>query len=315
MDTLARLNGRIFSALVRVFSFCQKWWLKYVLLPLVFLAIPLLLIGALKGEGPLPSVPFLVKLEPGDQRTIFIFCALIIYAYKVIPEAVRGAITNGPNLTLERALLLIESLEKIVETKYLRFNGELAELERRRTRATGAEIFNRITRPEQQIAFVLQVLHAFIQELDQSVVFKVRLIRVCEDSGRALDWFYYVPPDDHPYAPAARLNEQETLFSACARRNGLVVVEDIAKELREPSRNFLKFESGMGSALCYPMRRSGQKHPGFVLAISANKPGFFQNKQKRLYNWVLSKFAQRIRLEYTLLRLKEEQPDEKPASA
>ncbi|MDF1822362.1 MAG: hypothetical protein P1U64_12345 [Alcanivoracaceae bacterium] len=313
MSTEKKLNGKAIHFFVGLYGFCQKWWLKYGLLPLLFLGGPLFVIGILEGDGPLSS--FGVDLEEFKRFHLWIYlsCAVLVFAYSSLPALIKEAIDGAPNMTLRRAMLLIECFEKIVETKFLRFNGELEDI-KKTSGAHGADIFNRITKPDQQIAFIVQIIYTFIAELDSSIGFKVRLIEVCPDSGAAQDYFYYVPQDSHPSHEVERLNERETLYMAAIKKNEMVVVEDIGKELRKTSRNFVKFNSESGSALCFPMVCKGRKYPVFVLSITADKSGFFKNKEKKLYNWILYKFAQRVCLEYTLLCLKEGQEDETSAS-
>jgi hypothetical protein len=122
-------------------------------------------------------------------------------------------------------------------------------------------------------------------------------------------WYAFAPENEPPKTDITVLQNQDSSVSICLKRKSIFVVEDIKMASEKQGRREYVMShqdpsDEIGSLVCYPVYHKQTKCYPFVLAVSANKP-YFMNQRKELYKWILDPYVLRLQLEYSLLVLKE----------
>lgn len=307
MSSDERINGKTHTYLMKASHIAGSWPLKYIVLPALFFGIPSLVLASLSdGVAAQAFVDIGVDIDflRKHSSMAYLLSIATLGAYAIVPRVAAANLDSRPAITLRKAVTPIECFERIVQFKANRFGSECKDVLIKTPSMDDGAVFSRITKPDQQIIYIVEVIHAFLQTFDQNAEFKVRLIEV-GPKDQFIGWYTHAPGSSFPSTQVPDLNSRESLAMNSLRAGELKVVEDISKELKKASRTYVKTSHESGSALCYPVKHAELGSVPFVLAVWTSKAGFFKNKEKSIYNWMLYKFAQRIALEYTLLRLKE----------
>lgn len=244
-----------------------------------------------------------------QHMIIFLFAAATwAYFISLISAWFAHCAERGSAIDLPGLMGLYETFEQIVSAKEGRFRNALMELEKGRLKSDPSAIFLEITRPDQQIALLVMGLRGFFDSLaGNKVNFKVTLATI--DGDVPVEWYFFDPGTDPPRTPIEVLRAPNSGIRRAVRTKGVVVIEDLVCEagkgvdglyVPDPER---KVEDG--SMLCYPICDPVRSKVPFVLSVVADRKKYFESAKAPLYEWTLSRFALRIRLEYHLHHLKE----------
>jgi len=197
---------------------------------------------------------------------------------------------------------LLESFQTVVASKIHRFSTELQEFQKRGS-VNKEQIFNTITKPDQQIIIIIHALFHFLDSITRDIEFRVRLAEI--NNKKPTKWFAYAPEYPPPQINIESLQHPDSTISVCLKSGKMEIVESIAEEIKRPKRRCVEIDGRQGSILCYPVfQQANGIHP-YVISIYASRDGFFMEKKRDLYNLILNQFALRIQLEHNLILLKE----------
>ena len=303
-------NTNLISFAVRLKEFIERPLYQFVIIPSVFLVGPSLVVtyysvdqfkSAFKME-----FPSICAFLDANVFWIILFSLALSYVISNLHLILEKITANGDSLTSEGLLHLKEALEKIVQFKADRFEVESGNL--LKTTTSSADVFKAITKPDQQIAHIAYALCGFLEAITKDIEFKVRLIQVDSD-GNPIAWYTYAPSNLPPNTEISVLQHHDSSVSRCLRNKKIFIVENIKEAAnksgeREYVMSHSDPEDEIGSLICFPIYQKQIKCYPLVLAISANKP-YFKNQKKPLYKWILDQFTLRIQLEYSLVLLKE----------
>ena len=214
------------------------------------------------------------------------------------------------NLNSSYALVLLETIESVVEEKRKRFASAVQTLTNNGSSSpTCSKVFNTITQPNKQIECILEALELCFKELYPKEYFKIALMSV--ESNILKDWVYFLPYTAKPNTDINDLRHSDSTISHALRSKTLIVVEDVQKELAKlNNKKYIKGstkDNENWSQLCYPVKSISSNDVIFIICIGAKKANFFQNNPTSLasYEWLLSFFSSRLALEHSLAELKE----------
>jgi hypothetical protein len=174
----------------------------------------------------------------------------------------------------------------------------------------GQAAFFSITKPEVQIDCLVDAAYKFF-EMTKSVKEARFRVALAEMGPKYIDKFYAFNPKDRPPRNGIEEYQKDSCgFTRAKKRLDLVLVSDIAKELRKTpkSRCFTATKGGPqeGSMIVYPIRHRGLKDVVYCLSVLCSVSGYFKNtgSDKKYYRDVMETFAKRIELEHSLRLIK-----------
>lgn len=294
-------------------GFFKKWWVRYVLGPVVVSAPPGLVFAYLRFPQvkeafssilSQPAIDVVSSYEIG----IFVGAVLYVYALTVIYGAVQGCAAKSDEIDYTGLLSLFETLERVVGAKAERFEAALRKVEKEGQNPAGENVFLRITQPDQQIALLTEGLKAFFDAVDrEGVSFRVTVAAI--EGGIPVEWFYFSPSTDPPRTPIEVLHSPNSAIIKCCKIKDLVIVEDLRKEVQKGEGASYACSDPKnveeGSLVCYPVLAGKLDEIPYVITIVADKRRYFRDRKSGLYKWMFKRFALRVRLEHYLLALKE----------
>lgn len=307
-----RDETRASLALSRFSGFLERWWVKFLIIPLLATAPPgillLLLDLGVKPTGLGETQSLIDYLFEHPLRTV-VSVSLYLIAWNALVAFAQNYGRGKEEIDVGGLLTLFEVLERVVGAKAERFGQHVKTADSLEQPVDGRRTFEAITQPEQQIALIASGLHGFFDAIDrQGVNFRVTVAEII--GGRPVGWFYYYPPSEPPRTPIAGLAERDSAISHCLKKKGVVVVESLADEAAKPAaerqyhpRDAEKDEDG--SLVCYPILHPFSGTTPYVITIVADKKRYFLGRKRELYKWIFKHFAVRIGLEHSLLILKE----------
>ncbi|MBY0417191.1 MAG: hypothetical protein K2W88_03905 [Pararheinheimera sp.] len=296
-------------------AFCETWWVKNLVGPVVFLLPPMLLTSAItrptfsaqlvqafgqKVGDVLNSYPILLL------ASAFIYVALIKAIYAGISVYSKPA----KDLETKDILAILHALNIVVGDKNQRFSTFLRK-NLKNELLNPATTFHEITRPDQQIALLTKSLLSVFDYLDdKNTVFRVGLMRI--SNSAPVEWVAFEPAAHPPRTQPEQLAAPSSTISLSIRTKSIIVVEDIQNELSKKSnkkeRRFLRGhtqETDQGSQLCFPITHASTGAVEYVVCIAGNKKACLIEKHAELYKWIIEHFSTRISLEHSLLVLKD----------
>ena len=214
------------------------------------------------------------------------------------------------NLASSYSLVLLETIETVVEEKRKRFAYAVKDLINANSSSpTCTKVFNTITQPQKQIEYILEALELCFKKLYPNEYFKIALMGVENNSLK--DWVYFLPYTAKPNTDINDLRNSESTISHALFSKRIVIIEDVQKELQKANnKKYIKGstrENENWSQLCYPVKSISSNEVIFIICIGAKKANFFQNTSTSLasYEWLLNFFSSRLALEHSLAELKE----------
>lgn len=121
------------------------------------------------------------------------------------------------------------------------------------------------------------------------------------------DTSHYYPRDSHPTTPKELLDNPKSPIINAAKKQKLIIVEDTQNPPQNIEFMKAKDDERRGSLICYPILIPRLKRVRMVVSVFApHSPGYFQEYQRRVYDFVLERFRKRLAIEYCLLLLKKQ---------
>ena len=265
-------------------------------------------------DGLINKYEWLKKLD-NHVLGIIVICLILNALPAVVSPLISTFSTKSKSFVgIEGLMALIKAFESVVTAKYKRF--ELAHKSFLTKSDKNAEsIFFEITKPDQQIAILVETLHLLTKEVARQQIkgiqdgqIKVRLIQV--QDNKLIDYVHWAPENFDPYTPVSKLQETESTAFLCLKNKRMILIQDVEKELTQNKRKYVpthegaadEFDIDKGSLVCYPVYFDN--HVEFVLCISSNIPYFFRDHLKSIYKFVLDQFSARMKIEIALIKLK-----------
>ncbi|MCP3922748.1 MAG: hypothetical protein GY714_09210 [Desulfobacterales bacterium] len=290
-------------------NICESFFFKYFIRP-VFFILPSFTTTIVAKKGLKDEVINYVGQPIGDflnESAILIILGTFLYV--ILLRAIYAGIENYANsdkvLEFKHLITLIEAFDIIVGDKTNRMCKQ-AKKAIASSSVCGETTFNKITKPDQQIALLIAGLRRMFLSIDKTEAeFRVGLISVVNDKPD--QWFAFDPISLPPRTEAKDLGAVSSTVSNSIKNRSIIVVEDIQKEMIKKERyikgNTQKFENG--SQLCYPIIHMSTGNIEYVISIAGNRSRCLKEKHIELYKWIIKQFAMRISMEHSLLIMKE----------
>jgi hypothetical protein len=276
----------------------------------VLAAFPTAIFAAAALRNPWPNwffsaIPAFEQDHP-QVRTVVVFFPLIFVPLAFFFERWREKLEKAENLAEEELSLLLRILERPVGRKRLKF-GELVR--RFKNSAASPDTLEMLTAadPGEQIRCLVEgIYHAFQGGVKRPDELKVTLARMVAD--RIDEFECFLPQKAGPRTSALELRVPECTFSIAAEQRRLIIIPDIKKELSKPKkkRRFAAGKDGglnSGSMICYPIFHHELATVPYVIGVKYSEPNHFTSDSERRYEFILSQFAERICLEFSLRKL------------
>lgn len=289
-------------------DFLERPWVQ-ILLPILFIFPSTLAVTYYSIENFRAAVDnFLPESAPVflANNIIPITIGALILSYFVSNiHLILSKFVDNHAPSSEVLIALNEGFNALVDAKTKRFDSEYKKYEAAGS-ISSEEIFAQITKPDQQIILLTELIHLFFVTTNPKIKFKVRVVDI--EKNKVKDWFYYAPKNCQPRTPISILKKPDSSISACLKKKSMLIIEDIVKESSKPKGRRYVMSHGddeeTGSLLCFPVFHEPTRCYPYVITVSTNI-AFFRNTRKDFYNWLFNQFARRIQLEHTLLLLKE----------
>lgn len=252
-----------------------------------------------------------------DQHVIIgvIASGLWILIWVKVAQFVRSITQTGPQGWDNAAAILLHTLDNIVGTKEQRFSAFFKKVSAQGADLNSSEssaVFQSITQPELQLKELVQGVYKAVDSLlrltsPEQNQLKVNLALI--NNGKVIDIHYHYPSNQPVRSSIDALNTPcSTIQIACKERKP-IVVESIALEAAKANPRFAvtdkSREEEEGSLLCYPVWYEPFNAVVFVISVHSDKAGTFKNRFLKSYIQILKPFDLRMKLEYSLLGLKE----------
>jgi hypothetical protein len=206
-------------------------------------------------------------------------------------------------------MMLFYTIEGIVGRKKERFSDTLhtlADGKNDADRLDGGTVFLKITQPVDQMKSIMQGLLIFFKGIQTGKDSGLRVSLIELTNGHPKEFVCFYPEDRGPRSAIKDLDSPKSAVMQAVKNRHLVVIEDIRKGAK--AGNFRITDATRkdepGSMMCYPVDDRISQKPVLVISVCSDVPGYFSRKSAKMYDWVLAKFANRLLLEYNLLRLR-----------
>lgn len=232
---------------------------------------------------------------------------LIAFARFVMQRA------NSNGISQDTLLSLIAILDRIVGCKAKRFGDFVIRLNRGGTDAISEETFETITQPLTQIAEitrgVCELFNVLLVDTKPRTLIRVVLVEI--KGNKVVDLPVFFPEDEPVRTKIKVLNQPESTIMTALKTKKIVIIESTKKEGRKAlGRRYVAGDEddneSDGSLICYPIRHEATNSIPFVLSIHSDEAKVFTKQNSELYKHLLGRFENRISLEYSLMRIKEE---------
>lgn len=287
-------------------------WIPGVVIPFIASLPPIL--GAIANTKDPTGLPDWLEQSLKDYfshhplllaGTLFWPTIVVVGSYVLSKVADWLSETGAP--TAEELLVFINSLDTPVGRKLKRFGKAANRVRHSTTKEKPTAIFREITQPEEQIALLVEGLHVFfLHGIEKKEQLKVTL---AETSGGKFQRFAaFLPHSETPRTDASILQSNQSGISRAIENRDLVIIPDIAKELKKPAPRCVAGAVGSdnaGSMICYPIVDNDLGGVPFVITVKYSEPNYFTPDGSRRYRYILQAFATRIALENRLLTIKE----------
>jgi hypothetical protein len=286
-------------------------WSRFIVGPLAITAIPSFLVLCLTRDEFRRAVSEQLSVSPeqlGNPLAIAAVLAVYPLLARGIWEAVRHHAKPDREIAREDLLLLLTTIGDALGDKLERFT-ESAREALRSGACDAATAFAAITQPEQQIRTLVAGVHALFGAMDATADFRVGLLAV--KNRRPHQWLHYFPAGRVPRTTPDTLSASSSTVMRSLERKGIVVVEDIAREMRKRSKDERDYVQGgtqageQGSQLCLPIVDTVTGEPAYVLTVAGSTAGCLRSSVAPIYEWLLQHIVVRIQREHCLRIIKE----------
>lgn len=251
-----------------------------------------------------------------------LFVAIWSWGWHQIIKAVAGWLKAQPTGWENAATLLLQGLGNVVGSKYERFQSALKKATQTDDHDSWS-IFDTITQPEQQFSELMLNLHLVFQSLlreEGRPLAKLRVNLAVIKNKQIVAIQYHYPRDLGVRSSIESLNNPRSAIQNAIRTRKIVVIESIKDEAEKPDGKFALTDDAHsgedGSLLCYPVHFPPLADVAFVISVCYDERATFKKRFTQSYKEILEPFALRLRLEYSLLGLKEiVRHDDEPKAA
>lgn len=255
--------------------------------------------------------PLVASMLEADPIMWLLLATLWAWLCDKIRRIVASWLNDAPSGWENAAPILLSLLGSVVGSKEQRFQTALITAHNKDLIDPG-EIFNEITQPELQMREIMQNVYlAFDSLLRKHGQARTKLkvnLAVIKD-GEVLRIMYHYPNDCPVVSPMSALNNPRSAIKSAVRKKRIEVVESMLDAGENPNGNFIVTDQARtnedGSLICYPVTYKPISDVAFVISVCYLERGTFRNRFARSYTEVLEPFALRLRLEFSLLGLKE----------
>lgn len=257
------------------------------------------------------SWPIVSSALDADPIKWFVLAMLWAWLCDKTRRAVASRLNDTPSGWENAAPILLNLLGSVVGSKEQRFQAALIAANQKDPIDPG-EIFNEITKPELQMREIMQNVYlAFDNLLRQNgrprKKLKVNLALIKD--GNVVKIMYHYPNDCPVLSPMSALNNPRSAIKTAVKKKRIEVVESMLDAGENPKGNFIVTDQARpdedGSLICYPVTYKPISDVAFVISVCYLERGTFRNRFVNSYTEILEPFALRLRLEFSLLGLKE----------
>lgn len=192
--------------------------------------------------------------------------------------------------------------EQLVNSKCFRFDTFLTS-KNYKAGMSKEEIFNNITRPDQQFITLAKVLYEYFHsQFDHE--FKVRILKI--KNKEPCKWLSFHP--SKPETEATKLKDPKSTVSNCIRKNKMLIIEDIAEEIKKENAHYFvthNIRDEKGSLVCIPCYCEKIKDYATVVIIWCEEKMFFKERERKKIQSITEQIESRVKLEQNLLILTE----------
>lgn len=290
----------------------STWWKKAIVWPwgtwvvfvLVMVPHAILAVSEFAQDRPDPLLVWAIAVV--DKHPIVIYagaCGVPVYAAFC---AFRKKLAEPKGeLSQEGLVQLLDSIDTVVGKKSNRFRAKALQVSESKEGVSAQEIFESITRPDVQYESLIRAFYIFLELLyndNEGPITRFRVVLARMSGDRVREFVRFEPEDYPPRASAEELRQGNSTFNEAAKKRELIIISDIAKEIRKRSPRFHAAEDGTrtGSIMCYPLRY--ERDVPFVISVYADRPRAFPEKEWEFKKWqrVFERFEKRLILEYSL---------------
>lgn len=256
--------------------------------------------------------PMVASILDADPLMWLILAALWAWLCDRLKRFVSLRLNNKPSGWENAAPVLLRLLGSVVGCKEQRFQAALIDAGNIGV-ADPSAVFCKITLPELQMREILQNVYLAFDALvrqpgHQHKILKVNLAVINKD-GDVQKIMYHYPNDCPVVSPMSTLNKPKSAIKTAVKTKRIHIVESMRDAAENPNGNFIATdqtrEDEDGSLICYPVSFKPISDVAFVISVCYLDRGAFKNRFANSYTEVLEPFALRLRLEYSLLGLKE----------
>lgn len=294
-----------------------------LMIPLIA-ALPPLGIAIASNENKF--VPDSLKVTIRDWLSLhpLITATALVWPLTLIPLTYLGtwlkkSFAQIDDLTTKEYGLVLRAINEASGHRLKRLGKLEDELQRSPEKHAAHDFFAEVVNPEEQIVELLWGVYIVFQlEIDTAYPGERHLLRIAlarMRNKRFEDFVSWLPESRRPSSSEEELGRKECALSCAAETKQIVIVSDIAKELRKKHRHrrFTKGSagsSGEGSIIAYPIIGSRGDVP-YVLSIRSDKTKHFKQSMKPRYRILLDPFSIRLAIEHSLTVIREHQEHER----
>ncbi len=219
---------------------------------------------------------------------------------------------ENPNGWADMPAILLKTLDNIVGSKEQRFSRFLVELRGAESPSNISHTFNAITQPSTQLSELVQgiytAMHALIQLENPGDKFTLKVNLAQMNNGQLERIPYHYPSNHSIRTPERVLNKPNSTIRLSANSKSMIIIESIKEELAKDSPRFNPDPARAGedgSLICFPIFHEKLNSVIFVISIYSDKPFYFKNRFRASYLELLRPFELRVKLEFSLLGIRE----------
>ena len=296
-----------------ILPFLDHWFTRFVVTPLLFVLPSTIVVSALANSNLLKQ--FEKAIGQGILGQLYSNHLMFVIAVVALTQIMRSIYSivshfahEDTGLSKDNIVSVLTTIETVVQSKCNRFlrKTKIAL----KDKWSPSEIFTNITKPEQQIALIVQAVHGIFETLyGNKVEFRVGLMSVKNE--QLTDWFVFAPENKPPKTDVTSLSTPSSAIMRALKSKSMIIVEDIQEELKKKNKDDRRFVKGstqkndQASILTAPIYCPNTRQPIYVISIIADRKDILQEKSRESYKWLLDLYFQRIIMEHHLYLMKE----------
>lgn len=277
----------------------------------LFIGAPALIFSyaTVKFQDPLPyQAELQTFLSSEPSRVVILLSWSVIGAMLIqIADGLVRTFTDRYVLQAYDLAVFMSAVDRIVGSKLGRFEKYTKSVHES-TGITCSKAFQDITQPDSQIENIVRNLFMLFVTLTKDDTLNIVLAKIANRVPVA--WIKFMPDDKYPDNAILQREPERCLFSQCARKKHCIVIPDIEKHLRDVPKAKQLFvptepnNSNAGSIICYPIINDQTGDVIAALSIKSHKPYVINDYFDKKYDYMITSFIKRIRLEMALQTIK-----------